>query len=109
MKSMSIDTSTSDTPWAWGPATSTAIKPVHPRPARRPRVDQEEEEDESVISIDIIYIDAALAAGNKKCGRHLGPVILLIALQQKTQDDSTVQHVPAQIGGPYSGGFTFHK
>ncbi|KAG5265343.1 hypothetical protein AALO_G00241250 [Alosa alosa] len=59
-------------------------------------------------SIDIIYIDAALAAGNKKCGRHLGPVILLIALQQKTQDDSTVQHVPAQIGGPYWG-FTFHK
>ncbi|KAG5278009.1 hypothetical protein AALO_G00094170, partial [Alosa alosa] len=50
MKSMSIDTSTSDTPWAWGPATSTAIKPVHPRPARRPRVDQEEEEDESDIS-----------------------------------------------------------
>ncbi|KAG5269884.1 hypothetical protein AALO_G00207280, partial [Alosa alosa] len=50
MKSMSIDTSTSHTPWAWGHATSTAIKPVHPRPARRPRVDQEEEEDESDIS-----------------------------------------------------------
>ncbi|KAG5273034.1 hypothetical protein AALO_G00146850, partial [Alosa alosa] len=33
-----------------------------------------------------------------------GPVIFLVALQQKTQDDSTVQHVPSQIVGP-----TFHK
>ncbi|KAG5275178.1 hypothetical protein AALO_G00144440 [Alosa alosa] len=65
-----------------------------------------------MVTIDIIYIDAALAAGNEKCGRHLGPVILLVALQQKTQDASTMQHVPAQIDEPSQtglGGFTFLK
>ena len=42
MKSKSIATSTLDAPW--GPATSMPIKHVHPRPAKRPRVVEEEDE-----------------------------------------------------------------
>ncbi|XP_041960716.1 uncharacterized protein LOC121719306 [Alosa sapidissima] len=47
MRTASIATSTSDA--TWGPATSTPIKAVHPRPAKRPRVDEEEESDISTI------------------------------------------------------------
>jgi len=36
-----------------------------------------------------IELDDLLAAGRKKCGRHLKPV----------RCQSTVQHIPAQIGG----------
>ncbi|XP_041958231.1 uncharacterized protein LOC121716101 [Alosa sapidissima] len=49
MRTASIATSTSDAPW--GPATSTPIKAVHPRPAKRPRVDEEEEEESDISTI----------------------------------------------------------